>query len=349
MKILQRTLVFSAFLLSAQLVSAQGDLGDLLKGSAKDANYLAQGYVAPFLKAMGTGLNQGWYNTAKPHKIVGVDLTISVSPVFIPNSDLTYEVDNTKLTNIKLETTHTGTAVSPTGKGQVPTLFGSDKTPTYRLYTSTPIVGPVPDPNGKVTGPPGLALKEKYHLQALPVPIANLGIGLPKNTDLKLRFIPAIDLGGQGKLSMFGVGVMHDVKQWIPGLKNLPFDLSGFVGFTKLKLETGLDKAHPDQKALFDVTGTTIQGLISKKIAVLTVYGGLGYNLAKSTLKVNGNFDLNNDGTTDVKDPVSVAGTANGARVTAGLRLKLAVFTFHGDYTIQKYKTLTVGFGIAVR
>jgi hypothetical protein len=348
MKILQKSLTISALILSAHLVSAQGDLGDLLKGSKADANYLAQGYVAPFLKAIGTGLNQGWYNTAKPHKIVGVDLTVSVSPVFIPNSDMTYEVDNSKLTNIKLETTHTGAAVTATGKGQVPTLFGPDKTPTYRLYSTTaPFIGPIPDPNGKVTGPPGLGLKDKYGLQALPVPIANLGIGLPKNTDLKLRFIPEVNLGGQGKLSMIGVGVMHDVKQWIPGLKNLPFDLSAFAGFTKLKISTALDK--PGQTADFEVNGTTIQGLISKKISVLTVYGGLGYNMAKSTLKVKGDFDLNNDGTTDIKDPVAVEGTANGARVTAGLRLKLAVLTLHGDYTIQKYKTLTVGVGIAVR
>ncbi|MFZ6000938.1 MAG: DUF6588 family protein [Bacteroidota bacterium] len=36
-------------------------------------------------------------------------------------------------------------------------------------------------------------------------------------------------------------------------------------------------------------------------------------------------------------------------RASAGLRLKLAVFTFHGDYTLQKYSTITAGFGISVR
>ena len=35
--------------------------------------------------------------------------------------------------------------------------------------------------------------------------------------------------------------------------------------------------------------------------------------------------------------------------MTAGMRLKLAIFTLHADYTVQKYDVLTVGFGFSVR
>jgi hypothetical protein len=67
-------------------------------------------------------------------------------------------------------------------------------------------------------------------------------------------------------------------------------------------------------------------------------------------LKVLGNYDLDDDtATPDVKDPVAIETTLNGPRMTAGMRLKLAIFTFHGDYTFQKYSTLTVGFGFSVR
>jgi hypothetical protein len=38
----------------------------------------------------------------------------------------------------------------------------------------------------------GLDLKNEIGIQAMPVPIANLGIGLPKGFDLKVRFVPTL-------------------------------------------------------------------------------------------------------------------------------------------------------------
>ena len=100
------------------------------------------------------------------------------------------------------------------------------------------------------------------------------------------------------------------------------------------------------------MNATTVQGVISKKISVLTVYGGLGYNLAKSKLALLGSYDINQDGDfsdTREKDPLDVDFAASGPRVTAGFRLKLAVITLHADYTLQRYNCLSIGLGINVR
>lgn len=319
-------------------VLAQGDLDDLFTGSVDDAKKLSEGYITPFMKAFGYGMNQGWYNTAKPHAVPGFDLTITVSPIYVPDADRFYSVDNTQLNNITL--TNTGSAsVSASGKGDVPSFFGPDQTPTYQENLGST----------SFSGPPGVDLK------FLPVPMAALGIGLPKGFDLKIRFVPKIDLGNisdgevDGQFNLFGIGVMHDVKQYIPGIKTLPFDLSGFVGYTKMKLAVGFDSANPDQEAVFESSATTIQGVISKKVAVLTFYGGLGLNIAKTKLAVNGDYDFDGNGSTEVSNPFSLEAASSGPRLTAGMRLKLAVFAFHADYTIQKYKALTVGFGINVR
>ena len=161
-----------------------------------------------------------------------------------------------------------------------------------------------------------------------------------------------MDLGDDTSFKIFGIGVMHDIKQWIPGIKLLPFDLSGFVGYTKLKLESQYDpETNPENIGLFEMNATTIQGLISKKFSVLTLYGGVGYNIAKSSVALKGSYDINDNGQSDKGevDPLDLKFAASGFRTTAGLRLKLAVFTFHADYTLQKYKCLTVGFGISVR
>lgn len=315
----------------------QDDIENILKGSLKDANYLIEGYATPIMNSIGTSLNYGWYNTAKVHKTLGVDLTVSVSLVYTPNEDKLYLVDNNKLEQVKL-VSYDGKQVSSTGSASVPTIFGPDKTPSYQVGSSQPF-----------NGPPGLDLKDAIKINALPVPVYNLGIGLPKGFDLKIRFAPTLTTGDL-KFSLFGIGVMHDVKQYIPGIKSLPFDLSAFVGYTNMKLEQKIDAtAGQNQRAEVAFSSTTVQALISKKIAVLTVYGGVGYNIAKSNLAMKGKYDLDDNGTPEATDPVDLKFSTSGVRATGGIRLKLAVFTFHGDYTLSKYSTLNAGFGINVR
>lgn len=324
------------------LAFAQGNINDFLKGSAADAKYLVSGYTSPFLKAFGYGLNQGWYNTAKPHKFPGLDITVTVSPIYVPASDKVFKVDNTKLTNVQLVVDAAGKAVGPTETGTIPSIMGA-KT-SQGAFNRKPVSGT------NFSAPPGLGLP------FLPVPIAGIGIGLPKGFDLKFRYVPTIDLsdiGGDvtGKFSLFGVGVMHDFKQYIPGIKALPFDLSAFVGYTKMKLNVGLNGGG-DRMGEFSCAATTIQAVVSKKLAVLTGYAGLGYNIATTKLGVKGTYDLDGDGVqgeAGEKDPVQLSESSSGPRATVGLRLKLAVIAFHADYTLQKYNALTVGFGINVR
>lgn len=316
------------------------DIEDLLNGSKKDANYLMNGYISPFMKAIGAGFNQGWYNTAKTHKKFGVDLTISVAEVGIPEADHLFTIDNSKLETIYLATDHRGVSLDENDKGKVPTLFGAESTQSTYDFKA-------PKPSAPFDGVGGFDVN-KLPMGRMPAPVVNMGIGLPWNTDLKFRFATSGSLSDEIDFSLWGIGVMHDIKQHIPGIKSLPFDLSGFFGYTHMGITAELD--DPSHKGEFIVNATTIQGLISKKISVLTVYGGMGYNFSKSTLKIKGEYDLDGDtATPDIKDPVSLSAALNGPRMTAGMRLKLAVFTFHGDYTFQKYSTLTLGFGISVR
>ncbi len=336
---MKHILVYLLLSLFSTCSYAQSDIDQLIKGSSADANYLVKGYVTPALNTIGFGLNQGWYNTAKPHKLIGFDLTLTVSPIYFPSSDLTFRVDNSALKTLDV--------VSPTptnGGADVPTIFGSETAPQYKSRTTGEII----------KGAPGLNLNLPVVGTAVPMAMLQLGVGLPKGTDLKFRFFPNTNIGSgsnQGSASLFGIGIMHDIKQHIPGIKKLPFDLSAIVGYTSLKFDVGLDANKPDQKASFTTSATTIQALISKKISVLTIYGGLGYNFVSSDLKVTGRYSLDNTGlpASQIDNPISISNSLSSPRITAGLRLKLAIFTFHGDYTLQKYNSLSVGFGFAVR
>lgn len=340
MKSTLRIVFLMGFVLLAAVPSvAQDDIDQLMEESIDDGRKLINAYVSPFMNSLSLGLNQGWYNTAKAHKIAGVDLTITANAMTIPKSDLFYDASKLGLQVVELDN-------STPGYPMAPTIFGPETEPTFS-YTdeSTGL-------KETFLGPGGLDLEKNLRRNWVPVPMANLGIGLPKGTDLKLRFTPNIDLGDDSSLKIFGVGIMHDVKQWIPGIKLLPFDLSGFVGYTKLKLESYFDpQNNPDQMGLFELNATTVQGVISKKFSVLTLYGGLGYNIAKSNLAMKGTYDINDNGQADANevDPLDLKFSASGLRTTAGFRVKLAVLTLHADYTLQKYNCLTVGLGISVR
>ncbi|MBL6447234.1 hypothetical protein JMN32_13005 [Fulvivirga sp. 29W222] len=319
-------------------VNAQNDLDQLLEAGIEDATILIEGYVDPFMVGFGTGLSNGWYNTAKAHKSLGFDLTVTANVAYVPDEDMFFNVNGLNLQTVELD--------DPVySDGNIPTMFGPDSdTPTFREINT----------GETFEGPAGLGIKDEIGFNAVPVPMAQLGIGIVKNTDLKIRWTPEVDIGDDGKFKLFGFGVMHDVKQHIPGLKNFPFDLSAFIGYTKMKTTIDFTNGDPtlDQTGDFEIRTLTVQGLISKKFSVLTFYGGLGFNRVRSDLGLRGEYDINNDG--DFNDanevnPISLEFKSGGPRMTLGMRLKLAILTLHADYTLQKYKTLSLGVGFSVR
>lgn len=327
-KLLASIAIFSSGILAAH--AQLGDLENLIKGSKDDANYLVEGYVSPVLNSIGYGLNQGWFNTAKPHKSFGIDLTVTVSMVTIPKSAETYTIDNSQLTALQ--------ASSP----EAPTIVGDPNIrPQYSFKAPLNNLPPV-------SGPSGLKFISDLPVKAVPVPIFNVGIGLFKGTEVKLRYIPTLTnsdgSGSNFNFGLKGIGVMHDIKQWIPVVKHLPFDFSVFAGITKL--DADFDINANGQRGVFSANATTVQAIISKKIAILTLYGSVGYNKSTVNFDAKGTFDL---GTTSLTDPVSLSATANGPRATAGLRLRLGPLNFNADYTIQKYPTLSAGIGVGFR
>jgi hypothetical protein len=169
MKPLIRIAALTLFLTIPRALFAQDEIDKFLQESIPDAEKLITAYANPLMKSLTLGLNQGWYNTAKPHKIAGVDLTITVSAMTIPTSENSFNVSKLNLVQLELD------PASP-GYPNAPTITGSEDAPTFRLKS---------DHSATFEGPPGLDLKENLKRNIIPVPVAHLGFGLPKNTDLK--------------------------------------------------------------------------------------------------------------------------------------------------------------------
>ena len=320
--------------MSAATSQAQ-DLNEFLDNSLSDGEKLLEAYLNPAMNGIASGLNQGWYNSAEAHKVAGFDLTFTGNIMMIPSDQIWFTPNDVLGPNSQIVLDE-GSPDFP----NAPTIFGPGGENHEPVFSDRDGFG------ATFTGPAGLDLKKEIGANFIPVPMVQIGFGLPKGTDLKLRFIPT--LGSDVKANLFGIGVMHDVKQWIPVMKKMPFDLSGFVGFTKMKIKTNFDDADQDQAAEINMTAVTVQGIISKKISVLTLYGALGFNIAKSKFAMKGTYEDDNTGAT-VKDPFDINFSSSGPRATAGFRLKLAVITLHADYTLQKYSSISFGLGISMR
>jgi hypothetical protein len=352
-------LIVASFLLSTAAFPQFSNV-DFLRSAPADAVKIVQAYISPWCNAFGAGLNGSWYNTAKPHKFGGFDITTSLNVGIVPSSAGTFD-----LTKIGLSSALTGT-------GSAPTISGVDtkgpqisyKSGAYTLAT--------------FNTPPGT--NWKY----IPVPMLQVGIGLPLGTELKGRFLPKIPIK-EGNVSMWGVGLMHSITQYIPGNKLLPVDASIFAGYTKLtanvpiSLQPGTDitwnyssSFNPvtyfsDQNLNTTIDALNISAIGSVNLAVITFYAGLGYSKTKTSVKLEGHYpspvvvttptpraeynDISGSKSilTGSEFPAMNIENFSGLRANAGFRLKLAVITIHFDYTRAQYNVLSTGLGISFR
>ncbi len=342
----------------------ESDFAAFLKAGEEDASKLMQAYLKPVVRSMSYGMTGGWYHTAKPHKSLGFDIGVTANLAFIPSSENFFDPNSLNLTTTTYNGSRPNDSPSPYDPDRkAPTIFGPKDETEYTSTYSDPVLG-----NQTITynGPEGLDVKDAIGFAATPVPMIQLGIGVIKNTDIKVRFandgmvgavIPTVDIKNS-EFTIFGIGVMHDVKQHIKGIKMLPFDLSALVAYNSVSGTTDLSNDDtsdakpdsPDGVLDYKFNSWVLQALVSKKIAVLTGYAGFGYNIVNTKVDVKGEYTIDPGNPTFVlTDPVAIDYKNNSVRLTLGMRLKFGPVYLNGDYTFQKYNTLSVGFGFAVR
>jgi hypothetical protein len=355
-QIIKRTWVLMIILCLFSLASfSQFKDIDFLRTAPVDGVKYLEAYITPWANAFGAGLNGGWYNTAKPHKFGGFDITINASAGIVPTSAQTF--DASKI----------GLSASVTGAGVSSTVAGLDKAGPLMSYKSNGVT------LASFNAPKGA------NWRYIPVPTAQVGIGLPLGTELKVRFIPKIKIK-DGDVSLWGVGLLHSLTQYLPGDKALPFDVSLFAGYTKLMADVPL-ALDPDQSVVqayttvnpttafqnqnmkVNVEALNVSAIASLNLPIITFYGGIGYTKTRTGMELSGNFPLpvfvatpvphaeyNDSGIKKGSDfPKMDIKNFSGMRANIGFRIKLAFVTIHADYTRAQYNVLTTGLGFSFR
>lgn len=360
-------LIFLVFLQATSVNAQEGDFADIFRGAPADAALYLENYVSPAMLSFSNGIAAGWYNTAKTHKPFGLDLSFSLNVANMPTSERLFTFNPTEYDFLRVK--------GATGNTQMPTLVGGATSEILMVQTtqSVEINGVTYQyENTKEFDAPGGFDVEDVPFVGVPAPTLQLGIGIFKNTDIKLRFVPEQKFDDYS-VKMLGIGVMHDVKQWVPGIRHVPIDISFFAGTTKLQAEYYFEGGDPlgifddwvveNGLAEFEATASTFQAVVSKKISFFTPYFGIGFNTVKTSLVVNGDYelfslkDVNNtlnhfkyQTVSGSDDPVMLNFSGGGGmRTTLGFRMKFFILTLNADYTIQKYNTLTLGLGFTFR
>lgn len=285
----------------------------------QDGNSLIEAYVSPLAYGLGTALNNGWYNTAKPHHFGGFDVTLTTNLLLVPTEAKTFNISDAN-----------GTTFSG---GNTATILGS--TSGGKNASSS---------YGNIEMPGGL------NLPIVPMPVLQVGVGLIKNTEIDVRFLPELDLKGLST-GFFGIGVKHDILQWLPIVDKIPIDLSVQAGYTKLSAAFEIEDPSKtiSPKANMDLTATTINLLLSKKILMFTPYVGIGYNATKTTFNVDGEYEIAGY-KISANDLTEVEFESNNTlRANLGFRFQIAVLALQANYTFSEYPVATIGAGISIR
>lgn len=325
-------------------VMAQQQIAQFLQGGVNDAEKLSYTYLEPFGKMFGSSINGGWYQAARPHKLFGFNVTFVTSLSTVPSSAKTFDISKLDLESL----------VVVTGQSSIaPSVSGASTAARPELAANA-------FPND-----PLFQMPKGAGLPFVPMPIIQGGIGLPYGNELTIRFLPGMNVPKVGRVSLWGIGAKNEFKEFIPGLKMIPIDLSVMVGFTKFNSEFDVNYVpepgsmpdgytasdFKDQKLALDASGYTARILVGKTIPFISFYVGLGYSHAVTDFGLKGNYPLGVEPTyVDViKDPFILEYTHSNFSGNAGLRIRLGVISINADYTLGEYALYSAGLGISFR
>jgi hypothetical protein len=343
--------------LSQTNISAQiSDAGVILRAGAADAELVLTEYLRPAAEGFSSGLNTGWFSKAGSNRLLGIDISLNVSAANIPKRMKTFDFAALNTEKLQLQ--------NPS-QNMVPTLFGPEFATGARIVENV---------NGVPTTIYEFDLPQGIDFDYMPGLMAQITVGTILNTDVSLRFIPEITLRDDiGSISLFGLGIKHELTQWLPLSMAMPIDISIAGGYTTLlavgkpdvqppsgqNIENDFPDSHWDnQNIRMRSYASNYNLLVGKTVPGFSVYVGVGYEESHTRLSANGNYPIvapdpqftnpNQTKIESLEDPLDFRiDGQNYLRYLAGVRFKLAILTISAEYTYADMPVANVGMGFS--
>jgi hypothetical protein len=350
--ILQITFLPLLLLLAVPRAQGQIDAGDLIQSGVGNTHKLLGAYGAPINKGFSADLNAGWLTPGKIFAPGRFEVRVFGTAAFVPKKDQTFDVTQIGLdANVR--------PANPANK-LAPTLFGENKQGLpLDVYGTRPDTGQ-PIKLATINSAPGIGF------QVAPLPMAQVTVGLVQQTELLVRFLPEVRFS-DNRVQMWGLGLKHNIGQWLPVIHQLPFAVTAAAAYTSfrysdgltLQPERGVSNPEPgdysNQRITFDTKAYYASLAVSKSFTkVLGTYAGLSYSKGITGTALAGTYPVTvirqqapyNKEIVNLTDPVKLDFDHGQMGLTGGLRLKLAVFSFSLEGTWSQYSTLNAGIGL---
>lgn len=339
-------LVFVGILtLTTTAVKAQNDGIESILLASGDAEKLTEAYINPAMKGLIFGMNNGWYHTAKTHKLLGFDIAIGLNASTIPSADEIFRFADLNLSSNITPGAPTAATVAGPNALQTPVTFngtvnGQNVTATFNMPGGT---------------------KDDLPLNAIPTPAVQFNLGLPWKMDAMVRLVPKVG-SDDVKGNLLGLGLKKEITSWFGPMEKTPLHVSLLAAFTSMKVDYDIQNGSSingsNQRAEFKLNSYTVEAIASLNFPFINIYGGFGYNSGSSDLNMLGTYELEydtgqappNDTITEtVVDPLSLNFDAKGFKSTIGARISLGFFKIFGSYTLQEYNTINAGIALSIR
>ena len=343
---MKHLLIIFAFVLTLTNLSRSQSLEETLSHLSSDAG---SAYVEPVISAFGSNMNSGWVNGVPPATLFGLHFQVRLVVVgsylkdankaFFTSGKFRYtssQVDEIlQASGINSSNTPNYDAIKNeilSQEQQVdiagPTITGSGKEFVEIEFHGDTIQGvTVQNFTTTLTGVEGFL----DNLSIFPQPAVQLDIGNVIGTSASIRYFPSVDIKDVGKVSLWGVGLLHNIGFWF----NNPLPVELGLGFFFQKLDVG---------DIFVNKSTQFGVYLSKTLGVVisfTPYMGLTYESSSTSVSYTYNFDtpVGPQNTNIAFDREGI----NNVALTIGGALNLPVVSLNVDYKIARIKTLTLG------
>ena len=284
--------------------------------------------------------NGGWFNSAKVHKKLGVDLSLRLNASFVPSADQAFSISNLEYITSEAN--------------DLPTIIGSSR--QEELIVTIPPDGILPEIKTTIKSPKGI--KSKLPLGAVPAPVLQLAIGIPFDTEVILRYSPEYHRKGID-MSFKGLGIKHNLLQYFGPIDKFPINISALASYSKMKIDYDIQSFSSikgsGQVAQFSLNNYNLLLIASLDVLVVNFYAGFGFSGGDSSFKMLGHYDLeyqtesNIPITRSLNDPIDMNFNVSGYQTTIGAKFKFLIFSAYADFTFQNYNTLSTGISINFR
>ncbi|WP_111685427.1 DUF6588 family protein [Winogradskyella tangerina] len=338
---MKRLLLGITLFTSVFTVNAQNDLDVLLTAGVEDAQRFATDYLAPGTSGLMHSMNANWFNSAKVKPLGGFEISLVANAALVSDEDKVFNMDTSEYNNVSF-------VQGPSQQNVASVLGENDPTIFVEVEYDDPIFG---SQTVELELPQGIG---DASANLVPSAFLQAAVGLGSGVELKARYFPKLETDDV-ELGMYGAGIQLEFTEWLPADKLWPVSLSALVAYNHLNGSYDITESsgiEGENQRLENNTDTWLfQLIVSTKLPVVNLYGGLGYLTGNSESDLLGSYRVTDGFLTSetIVDPFSVSHDVSALRGTVGAKLKLGFFRLNAEYHLSEFNAFSVGVNFGFR